>query len=234
MRGLLLYENEMEAKGLIHLLWSKHGIGKLDSKDLYSTEYDEALQSYDFVMMQFNTERAEKVYQEHFAGLFSVLEETVTIFISNNVENSFWNDKFDHIVYRSNIRELIKIVMKVKKRKKRSDCLPSWVSDRLIVKSHKNHYFIRYHDICFFEKRNKNLLVHTLQETITTRENLSNIEDSLPENFVKVHRAYIINLDHISRIENIGNRSYQIEFYDSEETAFMSRYKAETIFNMLD
>jgi len=235
MKGLMLYDNEMKSEKIIHILARKHGVTKIDKYSIdESIMINQLSEQYDYVIFILDTAKADKFDYDIFARLFSELEETITIHITPQKDNSFWNDKFDHQFMEYEYRELAKLLFMIRRDELKSNWLPSWAQNRLIIQSKKNHHFIKYEDIVFIEKDQKLLKLYTKDDLIETRENLSNIEAKLPENFIQVHRAYVINLDYVSKIENIGNRSYQVKFNDIDDIAYMSRYQADKVFSILN
>ncbi len=105
---------------------------------------------------------------------------------------------------------------------------------RLLVKTKKEIYWIPYSRILFIEKLQKDVYIHTADDAVAIRQNISDIEKKLSSSFLRVHKSYIVNIDHISKILEHGDRSYEIYFLNSDKTAFMSRYKASVLFDRLD
>lgn len=102
-------------------------------------------------------------------------------------------------------------------------------SSKIAVKNENSIYFIHIDEILFFEKVTGKLLVHTAEESYTLNKTLSEIESSITGNFLRVHRSFIVNMDKMSTITNLGNRSYQVDFHESEKKALMSRYRFEDL-----
>lgn len=105
---------------------------------------------------------------------------------------------------------------------------------RLLVKTKKEIYWIPYSRILFIEKIQKDVYIYTEDDSVVIRQNISDIEKKLSSSFLRVHKSYIVNIDHISKILEHGDRSYEIYFLNSDKTAFMSRYKASILFDRLD
>ncbi len=80
-------------------------------------------------------------------------------------------------------------------------------------------------DILFIEKQDKSSLIHTGSNVYRAHQTLGELEEKLGDNFFRVHRSFIVNLDKVSRIGEISNRSYEIDFAGYDKTALMSRYK---------
>ncbi|QIB28206.1 LytTR family DNA-binding domain-containing protein [Caloranaerobacter azorensis] len=89
--------------------------------------------------------------------------------------------------------------------------------------------FIPLNDILFIEKLEKNTIIHTKDKEYLSRHKLNELESKLPEEFLRVHKSYIVNIDKIIKIRNLGNRSFEIRFFNTDKVAFMSRYKFEEL-----
>jgi DNA-binding LytR/AlgR family response regulator len=72
-------------------------------------------------------------------------------------------------------------------------------SDAFIyVKSEKKNVKILFRDILFVESLKDYIKIHTTDKTIITQVPISAIEQRLPDNFLRVHRSFIIARDKIT------------------------------------
>jgi DNA-binding LytR/AlgR family response regulator len=68
----------------------------------------------------------------------------------------------------------------------------------LYVKDGAYFHKIQVADILFFESSHVNVIIHTTTKTLTTRNTLQKIVEELDaKTFVKVHRSFVININHI-------------------------------------
>ncbi|HWP97294.1 MAG TPA: LytTR family DNA-binding domain-containing protein [Syntrophomonadaceae bacterium] len=84
---------------------------------------------------------------------------------------------------------------------------------------------INKRQIIFIESYKGKCSIHTRKRVIEVRQSLKDLEDIMGEDFFRVHRSFLVNINEIKRVRNICDRSYEIEFLDSDETAIMSRYR---------
>jgi DNA-binding LytR/AlgR family response regulator len=84
--------------------------------------------------------------------------------------------------------------------------------DEMIIHNPRNTYFfikteyrlqkVNYADILFIEGQGDYLKIITLKENIMTLQTFKRIEEILPEeDFIRIHRSYIVALDKIDSIE---------------------------------
>lgn len=98
-------------------------------------------------------------------------------------------------------------------------------SSRMLTVRVKNEIIhINLCDITYIEAGNHKSIIHTRDATVEARKTLDEIEVLLGEDFLRVHRSFIVNLTKIKRITETHDRSYQIEFQDDPNIALMSRY----------
>lgn len=67
-------------------------------------------------------------------------------------------------------------------------------------------YMVRTKDILFIERNKSKATIYTKDSTYETCSSLNTLEHDLPNNFVRVHRSYIVNKEQISKI-NKENKS---------------------------
>ncbi len=87
----------------------------------------------------------------------------------------------------------------------------------------RKKYFLYKNDILFIEVQNKQCIVHTKSERIAVNKTLEEINKQLSDDFIRVHRSYIINVKQIKSIQKVWDRTYEIDFFDYPYKAHMSR-----------
>jgi DNA-binding LytR/AlgR family response regulator len=86
--------------------------------------------------------------------------------------------------------------------------------------------------IFFIEKEDRHCIIHSKQGCFSTLLSLIDLEAILPQQFIKTHNAFIVNISKIITINPTNSRNYQIYFDGYEKTAWISRggfkkYKAQ-------
>lgn len=80
-------------------------------------------------------------------------------------------------------------------------------------------YFIPYENIIFFESARKKIIIRTASQEIECYHTFSELLGKVPDNFVQIHKSYIINLSHV---RTINYSEMYVEFEDGS-TAYISR-----------
>jgi len=97
-------------------------------------------------------------------------------------------------------------------------------SDILTIKVKNEILHLNYNDIIFVEVDSHKSLIHSLGTVWEVRKSLDEIESILGEEFLRVHRSFIVNLTKVKKVRETYDRSYEIEFWNYPEIALMSRY----------
>ena len=69
-------------------------------------------------------------------------------------------------------------------------------------------YTVRTKDILFIERNKSKSTIYTKDNTYETCSSLNTLEHDLPQNFVRIHRSYIINKEQICRISKEDKSIY--------------------------
>lgn len=102
--------------------------------------------------------------------------------------------------------------------------------DRLLVKGKESMSFIDIKDIILIQRENNSTVIYTKQDSFTTSASLSDIETKLePEQFMRSHKSYLINVSQIKKIEPYGRWTYIVTFKDLDKDALMTTDKFEEI-----
>ena len=85
----------------------------------------------------------------------------------------------------------------------------------------RRRHYIPYQSILYFENIKRKITIHTDSpgETISFYETMARLETILPENFVRCHNSFIVNLD---RISSYGQASVRI---GGKEISVSRKYK---------
>lgn len=110
------------------------------------------------------------------------------------------------ISYERFYKSVLKVKEKFSETKNTLDSVPQ--KDHFFVKSEGKQIKILFSDILYIEGLRDYVNIKTAKEEIIILENLKNLEEVLPSNFMRIHKSYIASLNKIAEIE--GNR-IQIE-----------------------
>lgn len=67
----------------------------------------------------------------------------------------------------------------------------------ITVRADRTNHQVKLDDLIYLESLSDYVQLHTKDQTLTTRETISSFEENLPETFIRIHRSYIINQDHV-------------------------------------
>ena len=71
-----------------------------------------------------------------------------------------------------------------------------------LIKSGNKNFIINYQDIYYIETFNNNLTIHLQDmDDITIYSTLKEYADKLPPNFLRCHKCYMVNMNHIKSYE---------------------------------
>lgn len=93
----------------------------------------------------------------------------------------------------------------------------------MMVKSRGEVYRVYYDDVVYIESDKKSLHIHTNKATITYINKMSNIENEMPEEFIRIHQSYLVNANYIDSFDAISvklNIGYELP---------ISRYRGKNI-----
>lgn len=94
-------------------------------------------------------------------------------------------------------------------------------------------YSLNLKDILFFETNDRNVYAHTIKNTFLIHYRLYELEDKLPDNFLRVSKSSIINVAEIASLSRsvTGNL---VQFKNSYKTIYVSRRFLKELKNKLN
>jgi DNA-binding LytR/AlgR family response regulator len=97
-------------------------------------------------------------------------------------------------------------------------------TDHIFVRSDRKMIRLNFQDITFIESFSDYLKIHLTDHTIVTRETITSIEAKLPkDNFVRIHRSFIVSL---TNIVSFTNESVEV---NGTELPISRTYKSEVL-----
>ncbi|MFH2003219.1 MAG: LytTR family DNA-binding domain-containing protein [Bacteroidota bacterium] len=98
--------------------------------------------------------------------------------------------------------------------------------DRLVVKTDGRMYFVKTKDIIRIKAAGKHLDIKTGEKNHLIRKTMNQIETTLdPDQFIRIHRSAIINIDHIKEIQYWYKNEYIFIMSNNEKIASSSSYR---------
>jgi DNA-binding LytR/AlgR family response regulator len=97
--------------------------------------------------------------------------------------------------------------------------------DGIFLKIGKTIYRYAFQDILFLEAQQNYTRVVTINDDIRVYQSLSHIETQLPAQFLRCHRSYIVNKNHVSKIDGnlIVLQKYEIAIGPNQRDVFMEK-----------
>lgn len=136
---------------------------------------------------------------------------------------AFEFDAFDYLVKPISFQRFYKSIEKVKKHFSSS---AAQTIDSLTVKENKRIYKLPLDTIGFIEAYGDYVKIHTNEKVYTVKDRLSNYDKLKTNNFMRIHRSYIIHLDSIEFVEgnqvSIGGQKIPVS--GGYKEAFFNRY----------
>lgn len=135
----------------------------------------------------------------------------------NFAVDAFDLDAVDYLVKPISFERFLKSVNKflsgVKSSSEVSQEKPT-EKDYIIFKADKKNYKLKFNDILYIESLDNYVKVHTQDLAIVCYESLSNLQEELSVDFMRIHRSYIINMTKIevftSSYIEINDRKFTI------------------------
>ena len=72
------------------------------------------------------------------------------------------------------------------------------INDHLFINVNKKYHKVRFADILYVESIKDYLRIHTDVEPLTTKEKISDFIEKLPDQFIRIHRSFIVNKDKVT------------------------------------
>ncbi|MCC8070060.1 MAG: LytTR family transcriptional regulator [Ruminococcus sp.] len=78
-------------------------------------------------------------------------------------------------------------------------------SEVYVIKTKAKDYAIPINDILFFESRNKKVFLNTISQELGFYESLDAVMSKLNDDFIRVHKGFIVNIEKIASIDFRSN-----------------------------
>lgn len=132
-----------------------------------------------------------------------------TDFAYDSIKNNF----IDYLLNPISDLDLRKLLLKFKKKQS------SQRDKMLCLKSYKDYHYLNIKDILFLKADNNTTDFYIKDGSVVSAfKTLKKFEQALPDNFLRIHKSYIVNINFVSRINfgklkcTIDSSSYKIPF----------------------
>ena len=113
-------------------------------------------------------------------------------------------DATDYLVKPYSFERFLKAVNRALERLREND-RTEVPGGKILVKADKKLYALPFSDLLFIEGQGDYIRIHTRQHKLMVHDTIKNFLESLPsEEFMRIHKSFVVNLRHIEFIE--GNQ----------------------------
>ncbi|MBJ2173167.1 response regulator transcription factor [Aureibaculum sp. A20] len=92
----------------------------------------------------------------------------------------------------------------------------------ITVKKGDKLFFVKLENVIYFEADAKYVSIYTITENHLTELSLTQLETKLPNSFLRVHRAIIINTNYVENVQKYFNSRYVITLKNRQKTSVTS------------
>ena len=93
----------------------------------------------------------------------------------------------------------------------------------ILLYRNKTVYVVPVREIYFFETEGDGVYAHTKKESLLTEMKLYELEDFLPESFLRISKSTIVNVRYIYSITRNVTASSEVRLMDTHKQVFVSR-----------
>lgn len=144
---------------------------------------------------------------------------------------------FDYLVKPFDLERVKRTLNRIVEQMLPKECEPEekiakseYRQDKLLVKGKESMSFIHIPDIILIQRENNATVIYTEKDSYVTSVSMADLEKKLdPEQFLRSHKSYIINLSRIRKIEPYGRWTYIVHFQGRKEDALLTAEKFEEI-----
>lgn len=157
-------------------------------------------------------------------------EVVITTAYSEYAVEGFALEVTDYLLKPFSLERFMQAVNRVQKKKQRPEQAPATLAteteqtESIFIKSDKKILQFKFDDLYYIEAYGNYLKIHTLDNVIITAQTLTEFSAKLTKQFVRVHKSYIINFNHLKLID--GNR---IRLNDESEIPIGKSYRKQVL-----
>lgn len=101
-------------------------------------------------------------------------------------------------------------------------------ADRIVLKADGALHFVKASDVVWLEAQGDFVKVQTNGKTQMVRETLQSMEERLdPTVFLRIHRSFIVNLEHVKRVETALYGDYSVYMSDGSKLRLSRSYRSK-------
>jgi DNA-binding LytR/AlgR family response regulator len=106
----------------------------------------------------------------------------------------------------------------------REESAPS-TPERLLIKKLGREFLVQTRDIEWVEASGNYANLHIKNSIYPMRITMDKLEKCLPENFARIHRSTIVNLNRVKQLEALDSGDYEISLQSGVKLALSRRYR---------
>ncbi|MEK4125324.1 MULTISPECIES: LytTR family DNA-binding domain-containing protein [Lysinibacillus] len=90
-------------------------------------------------------------------------------------------------------------------------------TDHLIIFKQIEIFKLKLQQIILIEKLDEYTFIYSIDQTVKVRKSLKSIESILPSNFIRTNQSFIINKNHLLRLERLNSNVYKAFLTNSKQ-----------------
>jgi len=102
--------------------------------------------------------------------------------------------------------------------------------EKILIKIGRNYHFINKNDINFVESERNYSRIYCEDRTYLVKRSLGFLEEKLgPDNFLRVNRSALVNIERINEMKDAGNHKYIIILNNNKTLQWGRRYREKLV-----